>query len=166
MSSADAITAYLGKYKYELVAVHVITQCETTLEQFYRYIKYFRRKTILYETLCHNRPLFDRAFESWCKDNHNVSDFVDLLVQFDWLLLATYIGLDVAYKERKVVMPPEQPSVAKIESECVICLTRPNDIVLAPCGHRSCAECAGTMLHGSCPICRSKIVCIVKRVYD
>ena len=41
------------------------------------------------------------------------------------------------------------------ELTCPICLDRPKNMVLAPCGHRACAECAAPLR--KCHICRGAI---------
>jgi hypothetical protein len=46
------------------------------------------------------------------------------------------------------------------ETECSVCLEKPINAVLMPCGHAcACLECAGSLLelHAPCPICRAKV---------
>lgn len=54
----------------------------------------------------------------------------------------------------------------KDETLCCICFTNEKDVVYSTCGHYcSCYECAVLVKNtqGKCPICRSKIISIVKR---
>eukprot|EP00053_Salpingoeca_punica_P007781 m.70837 g.70837 ORF g.70837 m.70837 type:complete len:295 (-) comp14325_c0_seq1:216-1100(-) len=65
---------------------------------------------------------------------------------------------------------PPQPasSTASEGAECVVCLTKPKDSLLYPCGHLSfCGLCARQLLEtrATCPVCRYVIQDVV-RVYN
>ena len=48
------------------------------------------------------------------------------------------------------------------ENECVICMTDAKDSVFSPCGHFiTCKECSTQF--DKCPICRAKIVIVLRR---
>lgn len=54
----------------------------------------------------------------------------------------------------------------KDESLCCICFSNEKDVVYATCGHYcSCYDCAVLVqkTQGKCPMCRNKIISIVKR---
>jgi hypothetical protein len=51
-------------------------------------------------------------------------------------------------------------------TECVICMENPNEVVLVTCGHYClCHDCATNIINstGSCPMCRGTVVQIVMR---
>jgi len=64
---------------------------------------------------------------------------------------ATGIGHQAAAAVRGVPPPPPPPS----SSECPICLERPKDTLLIPCGHVLCKACGERM--AACPICRADV---------
>lgn len=52
------------------------------------------------------------------------------------------------------------------DSECLICMENPNEVVLISCGHYClCHDCATRLMDTgkSCPLCRSSIIQIVMR---
>lgn len=52
------------------------------------------------------------------------------------------------------------------ESECLLCMENPNEVVLVSCGHYCmCSECAKKLMDTTrlCPLCRSTIVRVVMR---
>src|SRR3972149_7808690 len=69
----------------------------------------------------------------------------------------TVLDTNVSTEEQKV-------SVNKIyedeNTDCVVCLDKPHDVVIVPCGHYClCSICASTLhrTSGKCPLCRGKI---------
>jgi len=64
-------------------------------------------------------------------------------------------------------LPPPSPNVNENEifSQCTICLSKPADYLVVPCGHQcGCEECL-KLIHlsnGNCPICRTPIQSICK----
>ena len=52
------------------------------------------------------------------------------------------------------VLPPPPPPPPL--SECPICLERPKDTVLIPCGHVLCKGCAEKIM-AVCPMCRADV---------
>ena len=55
---------------------------------------------------------------------------------------------------------------AKVDEECVICMTKPKDTMCYPCGHKCmCNSCATKMKNkggAKCPMCRADIKDVVK----
>jgi hypothetical protein len=52
------------------------------------------------------------------------------------------------------------------DGECSVCMAVNKDVVFAQCGHYCCcSECASVIMGttGLCPMCRNKIIAIVKR---
>ena len=46
---------------------------------------------------------------------------------------------------------------------CVVCLTKPREMVFYRCGHKACCEtCAKGFRFGNCPICRAKVEDCIK----
>jgi hypothetical protein len=39
-------------------------------------------------------------------------------------------------------------------AECCICMERPKDHILDPCGHRFCGTCADQLTQKKCPVCK------------
>ena len=55
------------------------------------------------------------------------------------------------------------------KSPCIICITIPSQIILAPCGHRClCLECYQKIksIIKECPICKKIIISFVENIYD
>ena len=65
--------------------------------------------------------------------------------------------------------PEPIPPSPKKDNECIICMTNPPTIILAPCGHRcycaSCYESTKSKLN-ECPICRKTIEAVINQVYE
>ena len=49
---------------------------------------------------------------------------------------------------------------------CSLCLDRPLDTVVVPCGHLFCAACQRTMAVTTCPMCRTRISAATKAYLD
>lgn len=52
------------------------------------------------------------------------------------------------------------------DSDCVICMSNPYDVVIVPCGHYCiCRECSNKLIESgmNCPICRGNIDAAVSR---
>ncbi|KAH9259092.1 hypothetical protein BASA81_002712 [Batrachochytrium salamandrivorans] len=63
------------------------------------------------------------------------------------------------------VTEEEEPSHShqNADSVCVICMDRPRNALLLPCGHvHMCHECATSLENKTCPVCRVKIDKVVK----
>lgn len=76
----------------------------------------------------------------------------------------------------------QQPGAAsgyklRPEDECVVCMSAPRSVMLAPCGHKPyCMECAmelcgpngihATATGQACPLCRQEVRATVSRTFD
>lgn len=67
-------------------------------------------------------------------------------------------------------VPNLSPNISKVfedeSSDCIICMSSSKSVVFGNCGHYcSCEDCANKIKNstGKCPVCRSKILVIVKR---
>ena len=53
------------------------------------------------------------------------------------------------------------PEAAALGNECVVCMDRPRNTVLTPCGHLACCHACATRL-SRCPVCRARVAQAVR----
>jgi hypothetical protein len=52
-------------------------------------------------------------------------------------------------------------------NKCSVCHNKPADIIMAPCGHKiMCKEHAEKFINKPCPICRTKILSFIEKVFE
>ena len=77
-------------------------------------------------------------------------------------------GLNVGTLEESVKVLEEELSAVNQGILCTICMERPSNIAILPCGHAAfCEECVGTLLQQAppyrrCPNCRANITSYVR----
>lgn len=75
------------------------------------------------------------------------------------------LALELSMKEQFKDYIPDEDDILEMSSAkaCSICLSKKADIAFINCGHMiSCEECATKLRYGKCPICRKKILKILK----
>ncbi len=90
------------------------------------------------------------------------------LKEWNMLILETVCGLDDA--EAKALLGHVKRLTAAKESDsaltgdCEICCDRAKEVVLVPCGHTFCRQCANKVMRGGkrCPFCRKAIAQTMK----
>jgi hypothetical protein len=60
--------------------------------------------------------------------------------------------------------PAEYVESAETDNSCLICMDKPKNTLLFPCGHVcACDGCAAILsTQGTCPVCRAKIEKVIK----
>lgn len=83
----------------------------------------------------------------------------------DWDKDQLDLALELSMKEQYKDFIPEEDDVLEMSSNkaCAICLSKKANVAFINCGHMvSCEECANKLKRGKCPICRKKILKILK----
>ena len=71
--------------------------------------------------------------------------------------------------DKKVEKSKFQISESNIKHKCAICLEDPNQVIIAPCGHRClCFDCYKKQKDflKKCPICQKNIISFIEKIYD
>ena len=75
------------------------------------------------------------------------------------------LALELSMKEEFKDFIPEEDDVLEMSSNkaCAICLSKKAEVAFINCGHMiSCEECANKLKRGKCPVCRKKILKVLK----
>ncbi len=75
------------------------------------------------------------------------------------------LALELSMKEQFKDFIPDEDDVLEMSSNkaCTICLSKKADVAFINCGHMiSCGECANKLKNGRCPVCRKKILKVLK----
>lgn len=75
------------------------------------------------------------------------------------------LALELSMKEQFKDFIPNEDDVLEMSSNkaCAICLSKKADVAFINCGHMiSCGECANKLKNGRCPVCRKKILKVLK----
>ena len=74
------------------------------------------------------------------------------------------LGLGAYTTPKKKTSRKRQADAPAVTTECSVCLTEMQLLILAPCGHKCvCAMCCSQLQ--KCPLCRCRIVSSVQSVY-
>jgi hypothetical protein len=75
------------------------------------------------------------------------------------------LALELSMKEQFKDFIPNPDDVLEMSSNkaCIICLSKKTNVAFINCGHMvSCEECAEKLKNRGCPVCRKKILKILK----
>jgi hypothetical protein len=73
---------------------------------------------------------------------------------------------EIPFSEKNTISSGEKDNHEKL---CVICLNKPIEWILAPCGHKCVCSGCGPIIkdkYQKCPICKEKIIGVLERVID
>ena len=107
---------------------------------------------------------------NYCKEGTNSeTDLLFLIPNFYKKKCEILLKKLANAREKLTLSHDEQPKKYDEDTLCIICLEQQKEVIFIPCGHKCCCSTDGNNLFlqkNSCPVCKTEITFVLKKVYE